>query len=96
MHGIYAYLFIMIFLIVSVGIAKIILKIAKKENYNYINWLTFCIIGLILSTLWIIFNIRLEQKYLEIFICLIINIIVFRIFKYIKKVFKTNKYIDTV
>ena len=85
MHGVYGYLFIMMFLIGSVGLAKIILKIAKKENCKYSNFLSFCIIGLILSVLWKIFNINLAQRFLEFIICLIINIIVFIIFKYIKK-----------
>lgn len=48
----------------------------------------FCTIGLILSIILKIFNFNLSDRPLEIFICLIINIIIFIIFKCIKKVLK--------
>lgn len=76
----------MIFTIASIGLAKIILKTCTKENFKYGNLLIFCIIGLILSIILKIFNFNLSYKPLEIFICLIINVIAFIIFKYIKKV----------
>ncbi len=81
----------MIFSIASVGLAKIILKTCKKQNFKYSNFLIFCVIGLILSTILKIFNFNLTYKPLEVIICLIINIIAFIIFKYIeKKVIKTK------
>gem|GEM_PF-6096165 len=80
----------MIFSIASVGLAKIILKTCTKQNYKYSNFLMFCMIGLILSIILKIFNFNLTYKPLEMIICLIINVIVFIIFKYIKKVQKSK------
>lgn len=50
----------------------------------------FCIIGLILSIILKIFNFNLSYRPLEMIICLIINVIAFIIFKYIKKVQKSK------
>ena len=83
--GVDGYLFSMIFLISTVGLAKIILKICTKQNFKYSNLLVFCIIGLILSLILKIFKFNLSKGYLEVFVCSFINIILFMIFKYIKK-----------
>lgn len=80
----------MIFSIASVGLAKIILKTCTKQNYKYSNFLMFCMIGLILSIILKIFNFNLSYRPLEMIICLIINVIAFIIFKYIKKVQKSK------
>lgn len=80
----------MIFSIASVGLAKIILKTCTKQNYKYSNFLMFCIIGLILSIILKLFNFKLSYRPLEILICLVINIIIFIIFKYIKKILKSK------
>lgn len=90
--GVNGYLFIMILSIASVGLAKIILKTCTKQNFKYTNFLIFCIIGLVLSIILKIFNFNLSYRPLEILICLIINIIIFVIFKYIKKV-NESKYL---
>ena len=82
----------MIFTIASVGLAKIILKTCTKQDFKYSNLLVFCIIGLILAVIMKIFKLNLPHKSLEFFICLIINIIIFIIFKYIKKV-NESKYL---
>lgn len=84
--GIDGYLFLMIFSIASVGLAKIILKTCTKQKFKYSNLLVFCIIGLVLAIIMKIFKLNLSHEFLEILICLIINIIIFIIFKYIKKV----------
>lgn len=47
-------------------------------------------IGLILSIILKIFNFNLLYRPLEMIICLIINVIAFIIFKYIKKVQKSK------
>ena len=72
------------------GLAKIILKTCTKQNYKYSNFLMFCMIGLILSIILKIFNFNLSYRPLEMIICLIINVIAFIIFKYIKKVKKSK------
>ncbi len=82
----------MIFTIASVGLAKIILKACTKQDFKYSNLLVFCIIGLILAVIMKIFKLNLPHKSLEFFICLIINIIIFIIFKHIKKV-NESKYL---
>lgn len=83
--GIDGYLVSMIFIIATVGLAKIILKTCAKQTFKYSNILTFCTIGLILSIVLKIFKFNLSQEYLEVILCLIINIIIFIIFKYRKK-----------
>ncbi len=84
--GLDFYIIFMIFIMASIGLAKIILKISKKANFKYSNLFLFCMIGLILSVILKIFNFDLSNEYAEVFICLIINIIVFVAFKYIKKI----------
>ncbi len=83
--GLDGYLFSMIFILATVGLAKIILKTCTRQNFKYSNLLVFCIIGLILSLILKIFKFNLSKEYLETFGCLFINIIIFIIFKYIKK-----------
>lgn len=83
--GLDGYLSSMIFMIVAVGLAKIILKICAKQTFKYSNILIFCTIGLILSTVLKIFKLKLSQEYLEVILCLIINIAFFISFKYWKK-----------
>ena len=90
--GIDGYLFFMLFIIATVGLAKIILKTCTKQNFKYSNLLLFCIIGLTTSIILKIFKLNLSQGFLETLICLIINIIVFIVFKYIKKV-NESKYL---
>lgn len=87
-NGINGYLFIMIFSIASVGLAKIILKACKKPDFSYNNFLIFCTIGVILSIILKIIKFNLSIKFLEILVCLITNII---IFKYIKKFLKSKR-----
>lgn len=82
--GLDGYLFSMIFIIATVGLARIILKTCTKQNFKYSSLLIFCIIGLILSLIFKILQFSLSKKYFEVLICLVINIIIFIIFKYIK------------
>lgn len=90
--GLTIYLILMIFIIVSIGFAKIILAVFAKQKFKYSNLLAFCIIGLIISIILKIFNFNFSQKPLEIIICLIINILAFIVFKFRRKIFrKQNK-----
>lgn len=80
----------MIFSIVSVGLAKIILKICAKQNFKYSNLLTFYIIGLILAIVLKVVKFDLSQGIFEFLVCIIINIIIFVIFKHIKKLLESK------
>lgn len=82
------YLFLMMFSLATIGLAKIILKTCSKQNFKYSNLIIFCSIGLIISGIFKIFNINLSGKYLETLICIVMNIIIFIVFKYIKKQLK--------
>ena len=55
-----------------------------------VNNFSIGILGLILSIILKIFNFNLSYRPLEMIICLIINVIAFIIFKYIKKVQKSK------
>ena len=61
--------------------AKFILKTCAKQNFKYSNLFAFCFIGLMISVILKIFKFELEIESLELIICLIINIVIFIIFK---------------
>lgn len=84
-YGTDVYLFLMIFSLVTVGLARLILKLCNKPKFKYYNLIIFCSIGLIISGIFKVFSINLSKKYLEALICIGMNIIIFVIFKYIKK-----------
>ena len=81
MFGIDGYMILMIFIIATVWLARIILKTCTKRTFKYSNLLSFCIIGLIVDIILRIFNLNFQKNILEVVICLIINIIIFIIFK---------------
>ena len=76
--GIFIYMYLMIFIILTIGLAKIILKFFMKQPFKYTKLLIFCVIGLGISILLSIFKISLPQKYLESAICIILNIIIYK------------------
>lgn len=83
--GIDAYIILMIFILAAVELARFILKTCTKQDFKYSNLLLFCSIGLILAIILKIFNLDFKKDILEVIICLIMNIIVFIMFKCKKK-----------
>lgn len=89
-NGIDGYLFFMLFMMVTVGLAKIILKVFAKQNFKYNKLLVFCFIGIILAFIFKIIPFNLSEKFWETWICFIINSIFFIIFNHTKKVLKSK------
>lgn len=89
--GLNGYLISMIFIIATIGLAKIILVTCTKQKFKYSNLLIFCIIGLIISVIFKIFKLNLSKKYLEMIICLITNILLFIIFKFRRRLFNKQQ-----
>ena len=83
--GLDGYLFLMIFLIASVGFAKIILKLCGKPDFKYINILIFCSIGLVFSLILKLIKFNLQFKFFESLLCIGVNTVIFLLLKHIKK-----------
>lgn len=81
LYGTDGYMIEMLFIIATVLLARIMLKIATKQYFKYSNILSFCTIGLILAIILKCFNLNFQKKIIESVICLSLNIIIFIIFK---------------